>query len=172
MEALGFRDLYGFNMAMLARQAWRMLTSLDSLCAQVLKAKYFTNSTILQEKPSTGMSYTFRSILLGVELMKKGTVWRIGDGTNVNIWTDPWLARDDALKPITPRRQCIYTKVSELISPITGQWDMQLIAENFWKIDADIILATPIREDFEDFFAWHYDSKGIFSVKSAYKLYV
>jgi hypothetical protein len=49
---------------------------------------------------------------------------------------------------------------------------MQLIAKNFWKIDADIILATPIREDFEDFFAWHYDSKGIFSVKSAYKLYV
>jgi hypothetical protein len=74
---LGFRDLYGFNMAMLARQAWRMLTSPDSLCAQVLKAKYFPNSTILQAKPSTGMSYTFRSILLGVELMKKGIVWKL-----------------------------------------------------------------------------------------------
>jgi hypothetical protein len=119
-----------------------------------------------------GMSYTFRSILRGVELLKEGLVWRIGDGSNVNIWDDPWLPRDGALKPITPRRQCIYTKVSELISPITGQWDVQLVTENFWKIDADIILSIPIREEFEDLLAWHYDSKGIFTVKSAYKLYV
>jgi hypothetical protein len=78
-----------------------------------------------------GMSYTFRSILRGVELLKEGLVWRIGDGSNVNIWDDPWLPRDGALKPITPRRQCIYTKVSELISPITSQWDVQLVTENF-----------------------------------------
>jgi hypothetical protein len=45
---LGFRDLYGFNLAMLARQAWRMLIAPESLCARVLKAKYFPNSTILQ----------------------------------------------------------------------------------------------------------------------------
>jgi hypothetical protein len=118
------------------------------------------------------MSYTFRSILRGVELMKEGIVWRIGDGSNVNIWTDSWLARNGALKPITPRMQCIYTKVNELIDPTTGQWDVQLVTEIFWKIDADVILATPIRDDFEDFIAWHYDAKGIFSVKSAYKLYV
>jgi hypothetical protein len=48
--------------------------------------------------------------------------------------------------------------VNELICPITGQWDEQLVRDNFWKIDADVILATPIREDFEDFYAWHYDS--------------
>jgi hypothetical protein len=40
---LGFRDLYGFNLAMLAKQAWRMLIAPDSLCAQVLKAKYYPN---------------------------------------------------------------------------------------------------------------------------------
>jgi hypothetical protein len=40
------------------------------------------------------------------------------------------------------------------------------------SIDAKAILATPIRDDFEDFPAWHYDSKGVFTVKSAYKLFV
>jgi hypothetical protein len=39
-------------------------------------------------------------------------------------------------------------------------------------MDASIILATPLRSDFEDFPAWHFDSKGLFSVKSAYKFYV
>jgi ribonuclease HI len=62
--------------------------------------------------------------------------------------------------------------VNELINPLTGQWDEQLVRDNFMEIDADAILATPIRDDFEDFFAWHYDSRGLFSVKSAYKLYV
>lgn len=35
-----------------------------------------------------------------------------------------------------------------------------------------LILATPIREEFADFHAWHYDTKGQFSVKSAYQVYV
>jgi hypothetical protein len=46
---LGFRDPYGFNLAMLARQGWRMLTTPDSLCACVLKAKYYPNTSILEE---------------------------------------------------------------------------------------------------------------------------
>ena len=35
-----------------------------------------------------------------------------------------------------------------------------------------MILSTPIRDDFEDFVAWQFDQKGLFSVKSAYKLFV
>jgi hypothetical protein len=38
---LEFRDLYGFNLPMLARQAWRMLINPGSLCAWVLKARHF-----------------------------------------------------------------------------------------------------------------------------------
>ena len=45
---MGFHDLYLFNMAMLARQAWRLLTSPDTLCGNVLKMKYFPNMSILQ----------------------------------------------------------------------------------------------------------------------------
>jgi hypothetical protein len=33
---LGFRDLYSFNLAMLARQGWRLLQAPESLCSQVL----------------------------------------------------------------------------------------------------------------------------------------
>jgi hypothetical protein len=37
---LGFKDLHSFNLAMLARQCWRLLQAPDSLCAGLLRAKY------------------------------------------------------------------------------------------------------------------------------------
>jgi hypothetical protein len=83
-----------------------------------------------------------------------------------------WLNREGARQPVTPRRQCLLTKVEELVNPLTGQWDEELVNQNFWPMDAAVILATPIRPDFEDYPAWHFDKKRMFSVKSAYKVYV
>jgi len=75
---LGFRDIYAFNMAMLAKQCWRLWQFPNSLCARVLKAKYFANTSVLEAKPKAGMSYTWRSVLRGLEVMKQGMLWRIG----------------------------------------------------------------------------------------------
>lgn len=35
---LGFRDIHSFNLAMLAKQGWRLLMNPESLCAQLLRA--------------------------------------------------------------------------------------------------------------------------------------
>ena len=47
-------------------------------------------------------------------------------------------------KPITPTRSCLLTRVNELIDRITGEWDEQLIWNNFWPDDAAEILRIPI----------------------------
>ena len=169
---MGFRDFHSFNLAMLAKQGWRLITAPDSLCAKVLKARYFPNTSILEATVSPGISYSWRSILRGLELLKDGIIWRIGDGENIRIWDDPWLNREGSRQPITPRRQCLLTRVHELINPITGEWDELLIRDTFWEMDAKVILTMPIRPEFEDFPAWYYDKKGLFSVRSAYKIYV
>ena len=44
---MGFKDLRTFNQALLARQAWRLIQFLESLCAQVLRAKYYPDGSIL-----------------------------------------------------------------------------------------------------------------------------
>jgi hypothetical protein len=38
---IGFRDLRLFNLAMLGKQGWRLIENPDSLCARVLKGRYF-----------------------------------------------------------------------------------------------------------------------------------
>ena len=53
---MGFRDLQSFNLAMLAKQVWRLLTNPDSLCARVLRARYYPNGELLKAKMRSGCS--------------------------------------------------------------------------------------------------------------------
>ena len=83
-----------------------------------------------------------------------------------------WLPKGNTRKLVTPKRGSLLTKLNELINPVTGEWDEQLIHDLFWPKDAAEILRIPIDEQMEDWPAWHFDAKGLFSVKSAYKLVV
>lgn len=57
-----------------------------------------------------------------------------------------------------------------MIDPYTGQWDEQLINDVFWEEDGQLILKMPLRAGTDDFMAWNFDPKGVFSVNQAYKL--
>lgn len=76
---LGYKELHMFNIAMLAKQGWRLLSDPGSLCVRVLKAGYHPDWDILHAEPRPGISYAWRSILHGVEALKEGLVRRIGN---------------------------------------------------------------------------------------------
>jgi hypothetical protein len=148
---MGFRDIHCFNLAMLAKQAWRMITHPDSLCATILKAKYYPNEDLLSVNLKKGASFTWQSIMAGVQCLKKGSVWRIGDGQKVNIWEDAWISGSFNRKVLTPRGNCLLSHVNELIDPISSQWDKDLVRDNFWTIDANRILRIPLTDGVENF---------------------
>jgi hypothetical protein len=77
---MGFRHHDDFNQALLAKQAWRLVTSPESLCAKVLRARYYKQGSIMDAKCPKRGSYTWRSILYGRDLLKEGLIWRVGDG--------------------------------------------------------------------------------------------
>ena len=52
-------------------------------------------------------------------------------------------------------------RVSELIDPVSGEWDSHLIKDVFWEKDVKRILGIPIKNGMEDLLAWHYDNKGL-----------
>jgi hypothetical protein len=87
---LGFQDFRLFNQALLARQTWRLLTKPHSLCARVLKAKYYPNGRLDRLRIQFS---TWTTISYGFELLKKGLIWQIGNGQCVRIWRDPWIPR-------------------------------------------------------------------------------
>ena len=63
LGGLGFRDLELFNLALLARQAWRLLQEPTSLSARILKAAYYPEGTILDAVLGTKPSQIWRAIL-------------------------------------------------------------------------------------------------------------
>jgi len=89
-----------------ARQAWRLLVFPDSLCARLLKAKYFPNGDLLDTAfPSVVLS-TWKAIMFGLELLKKGVIWRVGNGKQIKIWRHAWLPKPHSLRPGKSKRPC------------------------------------------------------------------
>ena len=134
---MGFRDLYSFNLAMLAKQCWRLITDPDSLCARVLKAKYYPNGSLLRATPKQGVSFTWQSILKGLETFKKGYIWRIGSGEEVNIWCDPWIPASPDRKIITPVAKQFYHRLVISSTQIleSGTRNCSLISSTPWTCE-------------------------------------
>jgi len=100
---LGFRDIHAFNIAMLCKQAWQLLQTPNSLCSRLLQAKYYPGRLCLEAQASDGISYSWQSILRGIDLLKKGLIWRVGDGANLIF----------LVRPLAPQRHVQETDNSE-----------------------------------------------------------
>ncbi|KAL0321165.1 UNVERIFIED_CONTAM: hypothetical protein Sradi_5378000 [Sesamum radiatum] len=167
---MGFRNLRAFNLALLAKQGWRVLKNPNLLLSRIWKAKYFVRSDFLQAKRGYNSSFTWRSILEARPTLIAGLRWRVGDGQRVKVWEDPWIPRPVMFKPITPRNQIHPDlRVAELIESTDRSWNKELVEDLFWLEDATTILSILLgRSPLNDEQVWHYTKSGIFSVKSAY----
>ena len=88
MGGMGFRDIKLFNLALLARQAWRLLQDPDSLSARILKAVYYPTCTVLEAELGSNPSQVWRSIHERCDTLKLGIIKRIGTGSETSIWHD------------------------------------------------------------------------------------
>ena len=82
---LGFRDIELFNMALLAKQAWRILQNQSTLSARILKAVYFPSTDILEATVGSHPSQVWRSLLEGRDAIVQGLIRRIGTGQNTHM---------------------------------------------------------------------------------------
>lgn len=61
---MGFKRIREFNMAMLVKKAWRILSEPNSFFARLLKARYFQRSQFAEARLGNNPSYVWRSIML------------------------------------------------------------------------------------------------------------
>jgi hypothetical protein len=63
--------------------------------------------------------------------------------------------------------------VSEFIDVSSATWREEKLCQHMLSLDVEVILQIPLStRQQEDFWAWHYDRHGRFSIRSAYKMLV
>ena len=167
---MGFRDFELFNQAMLVKHGWRLITKPDSLCARVIKGKYFNDRNFMEAGRKRGSSHTWHAILYDRDALQGGLIKRVGDGSTIHVWEDPWIAENFNSKPLVRKSDVNILKVGEIIDHENGSWDMQRLERNFVPAYVQTICRIPIGNITEDTWAWKHEKGGYFSVRSAYKL--
>ena len=82
---MGFRVISAFNLAMLAKQAWRLLHNEHSLFYRVYKARYIPNCSFLMVELGSNPSFMWRSLLATRDVVREGSTWQIGDGSRIGV---------------------------------------------------------------------------------------
>lgn len=172
LGGLNFRDLEGFNQALLAKQVWRCLTNPNLLISKILKAKYFPLSSSIETKIGKQPSYFFMSFMWGQELLAQSLRRRVGDGRSIRSFKDGWLPCPSTFKPFAAVNSNLDYMMAEFIRP-SRSWDISRIEQVFRPKDVDIIRSIPLgRVPKEDSWVWHYDKKENYTVQNDYKLFM
>ncbi|CAN1145802.1 Putative ribonuclease H protein At1g65750 [Linum perenne] len=170
---MGFRELHGFNLALLGKQGWNLLTNSDALVAKIYKAKYYPNGDFLSAEEGSNPSFVWKGIWKVRIIIKEGYRWRVGNGARINIWQDPWL-RGVGSRWITSDGSVGDSdrKVDELIDPETREWKISLLQSQFNHEDCKAIMEIPLMGDADcvDKIIWPLSKNGFYTVKSGYRL--
>lgn len=119
LDNLGFRRFKDMNLALIAKLGWKIASGEDCLWTRMLKAKYLQNEMFFKRT-----SWVWQGLIKSRKLIRKGSCYRIGDGSSIDFWNDPWipdlenktpLAREDVDGPN-------WRRVFELRDERTGLW--------------------------------------------------
>ncbi|EPS58588.1 hypothetical protein M569_16225, partial [Genlisea aurea] len=169
---MGFRELPLFNLALLAKQGWRLMTQPSSLCSKLMKAKYYPTISFLHAPLGRAPSYSWHSIHSSRKVLASGLRWRIGGGNSVNVWHDPWIPENLAFRPSSPAPPgTADMKVKDLIQSDHSGWNSSVIRRIFSPSDVQHILAIPLsRNAYPDRLIWHHTRHGEYTTKTGYQL--
>lgn len=67
---IGLKELNKFNMAMLAKQSWRLLTEANLLVSAIMKTRYYPQAKLIDAELGNNHSYVWRGIFASLEIIK------------------------------------------------------------------------------------------------------
>ncbi|XP_026410805.1 uncharacterized protein LOC113306033 [Papaver somniferum] len=151
LGGLGFINLETFNIALICKLVWKILTAQEELWVQIMNSK---------------------NIYKCIEIIKRNSIWAVRCGTKVNIWLDNWVIGLD--HPPSPAEGLIntvsYIHVSDLFIQGTRDWNIHPVYYLFSPESAESILCMTIPAIGTDNLICMPDRKVQFSVKSAYNV--
>ena len=138
--------------------------------ARIYKAKYYPYGDVLGVKLGSNPLYAWRSIFSSLEVIRRGSRWRVRNGKLIHIWEDKWLPTPTTYRVCSPPRLFDdFPMVSSLIDEDTRRWKANIVCSLFLPFEAQTILNIPLSFNLpEDTIGWIGNNRGVFSVKGAY----
>lgn len=132
-------------MSLLTKPAARVLEELTSLWVTILKSLYFPRGDFLTATRGCQTSWGWSRVLVGRDTIRRERIWRIGNGSSVQIYTYRWINtkwgfRTEAISGHDVNDEA---RVSDLIE-INNQWREDCVRHHVTALDADYILRIPL----------------------------
>ena len=132
--------IHEFNLALLAKQLWRLVQFPDSLVARVLWGKYYLLSSPLRIGAVDNQSYVWMTIIAARKLLLLGIRNKVHTGYQINVWQDPWIPSTPA-RQARPRAPVVHPKmtISSSINFESKEWDARLLEQYVDQEDIPMI---------------------------------
>ena len=170
LGGLGLRKSAAVNTAYLAKLGWKFLTQPENYWVQQLTAKYGAPEHFFEARKKQHDSWIWKCMLQTRPFIKQGIRWKVGNGRNINFWTDTWCSNTPLASTLGLDWESLpdaELRVSDFITP-EKQWDTAKLQQ---YLPADLIQqihSIPLPcSNVTDSFCWGFTGSGEFSVKSA-----
>ena len=128
---------------------------------RIFKARYFLNTSFLKANLGSNPSFVWHNILSSQNLIRLGGRWRIENGCNVRIWSDPWLFNE--LNPYVKSPMCNGLEnahVDSLRKSDSNLWKEDILKDLFNERDKRLIMQIPLSNSSElDKWLWLWEKK-------------
>ncbi|KAL4339385.1 hypothetical protein GQ457_08G031180 [Hibiscus cannabinus] len=94
---IGFKDLHLFNIALLGKQIWRLLSAPGSLLYRTLRAKYFLDGDLFRASALALSSFAWKGLHRAMLRLRDGFYWTLGIDSQVFLFHDRW-----GVSPLSP----------------------------------------------------------------------
>ena len=142
---IGFKRLHLFNVAMLRKQGWRLLTNPNTLVARLFKTRYYPNTSFAEAQLGSNPSYVWRSILAAQPAIRQGSRIQIGGGRQTSIGNALWLPdKDNGFITFNLLASISSAMVASLMIPNQRRWDFDAVNDIFNSRDRDLIRRIPL----------------------------
>ena len=169
LGGLGFRDVELFNIALLGKIAWRILTKPHCLLSRILLGKYCHSKSFLSVPSQGGSSHGWKGIIAGRDLLISHLGKSIGDGESTKVWKDSWIDNGSNTRPFEPSTlQDQDLLVADLLSRETREWNVAKINRTLPELAERILQIRPSRLGTHDTYIWNLKSSGEYTTKTWY----
>ena len=183
---LGVKEMKTFNVALLAKWRWRIMSNEGGKWKEIMSSKYGSVAENIQLR-SKYQSWWWKDLtkICGEGVahgwFQKVIGWKVGNRAVVRLWEDVWLG-NECLRSTYPKLFSLSLDQGKKVGEV-GEWEENRWRWNLswrrdmfqWETDLEVDMLSrlsmgAICKDSFDQLLWKGDQKGTFSVKSAYSM--